>query len=312
MTTRIPLYLDCDTGIDDALALLYLLHSPEVEIVGIGTVHGNTDPVRAARNTLDLLQLAGRADIPVAIGAEHALDGEPHAGAPHVHGDNGIGGVELPTATRAPEAEAAHEMLTRLSREHVGTLRVLAIGPLTNLAIALDHDEDLTRRVARVDIMGGAIRVSGNVTAHAEANIHNDARAADLVLRAPWPVVLVPLDVTRQHSFTPAEQDRLLASTDPATVAVGRMLTTYMDFYETVVGDRCCILHDPLAAAVAVDAIQPTSAFRAPLGVTDDGGVEHGRTVVTSDTQGTTSWVASVTAGAAEHLLERLLSPAAG
>src|SRR5688500_17300121 len=136
-TTSHPFYLDCDTGIDDALALAYLLAAPTADVVGIGTVSGNVSAAVGARNTLDLLQLAGHAHIPVALGAHDPLAGQFGGGAPWVHGDNGIGGVQLTTASAGLASESAAEMLVRLAHEHPGTLRVLAIGPLTNIAEAL-------------------------------------------------------------------------------------------------------------------------------------------------------------------------------
>ncbi len=131
--TRRPILVDCDTGIDDALALAYLLAEPSVEVVGVTTVSGNTDAARAAANTLSLFELAGVDDIPVAVGA-HDFRGRAYAGgAPHVHGDDGVGGIALTAAARAHDARPAVELIDHLAQRHPD-LTVLALGPLTNLA----------------------------------------------------------------------------------------------------------------------------------------------------------------------------------
>ncbi|MEZ5089348.1 MAG: nucleoside hydrolase [Micropruina sp.] len=184
MTPR-PVYFDCDTGIDDALALVYLMASPEITLAGIGTVSGNIDAERAATNTLDLLALGGMDDVPVAIGAMNPLATTFSGGVPHIHGHNGIGDVELPHTGRAPEAESAAEMLVRLARQYPGELDVIAIGPLTNLALALELDPGIAQLVREVTIMGGAALVPGNLSPVGEANIWNDPEAAQAVVAAP-------------------------------------------------------------------------------------------------------------------------------
>jgi purine nucleosidase len=264
-------YLDCDTGIDDALALALLLATPEVDLAGIGTVSGNTAAGQAARNTLDLLALAGRDDIPVAVGSHHPLAGEFGGGAAPVHGDNGIGGIELPTAARTPIGRSAAELLVELAHAHAGELHVVATGPLTNLALALRLEPGLPGLVRDVTVMGGAVRVPGNVTAHAEANIANDPEAAAEALAAAWPVTLVPLDVTMQHRFDQADQQALRATGTPLTTALADMLTAYFDFYEGASGERRVPLHDPLAAAVATGQLEPADAPLLGLRVEPDG-----------------------------------------
>ncbi|MEA5455161.1 nucleoside hydrolase [Sinomonas sp. JGH33] len=255
MTERRPLYLDCDTGIDDSLALAYLLAAPGADLVGVGTVSGNVAAALGAANTLDLLALAGRDDIPVAVGEHDFQAREFDGGAPHVHGANGVGGVELPRTTTAPVAESAPELLVRLARENAGDLRVVAIGPLTNLAAALRLEPRLPELVAEVTIMGGAALVPGNISPVAEANIGNDPEAAREVLAAPWSITLVPLDVTMEHLLEESHRQELLASERPLSRALGEMLGYYYRFYEGVFGRPCSAMHDPLAAAIAVGAV---------------------------------------------------------
>jgi purine nucleosidase len=266
-----PYYLDCDTGVDDALALALLLGHRGVALTGIGTVSGNTAAGQAARNTLDLLALAGRDDVPVAVGAHHPLDGAFGGGAGRVHGGNGIGGIVLPAAGRAPQDRDAADLLVELARRHAGKLRVVATGPLTNLALALRREPGLTGLVRDVTVMGGAVRVPGNVTGHAEANIAGDPAAAAAVFAAAWPVTLVPLDVTMRHRFTEQDRALLAAAGTPLTAALAAMLTGYFDYYEPVLGERRVPLHDPLAAGIATGDLVAAGAPLLGLRVEPDG-----------------------------------------
>ncbi|MFB8369853.1 nucleoside hydrolase [Pseudarthrobacter sp. NPDC055928] len=278
-TTSHPFYLDCDTGIDDALALAYLLAAPTADVVGIGSVSGNVSAAVGARNTLDLLQLAGHTHIPVALGAHHPLAGQFGGGAPWVHGDNGIGGVQLTTASAGLASESAAEMLVRLAHAYPGTLRVLAIGPLTNIAEALRLEPDLPALVDSVTIMGGAALAPGNISPVAEANIHNDPEAAALVLAAGWDVMLVPLDVTMASVLEEPHRQALLASSAPVPQALGEMLGYYFRFYEGIFGRPCSAMHDPLAAALAVGAVQAAVAPVVRAAVDTSDGPGRGQTV---------------------------------
>jgi len=253
--TASPLYFDCDTGIDDAMALAYILASPEVSLVGIGTVCGNIDTAQATRNTLDLLAFAGRGDVPVAMGAQQFLTRAYNSHVTHIHGENGIGNVALPGAAQNASNETAAEMLIRLADQHQGKLRLVTTGPLTNLAEALRLDPTLPSRIADLTIMGGAAMVPGNITVAAEANIANDPEAAALVLAADWPITLVPLDVTMNALFEERQLADFLHSSNPVVRAVGEMHHFYFDFYQRIYGRRCCALHDPLAAMVAIQGV---------------------------------------------------------
>ncbi|WIM93543.1 nucleoside hydrolase [Actinoplanes oblitus] len=285
-------YLDCDTGIDDALAIAYLLAHPDVTLAGIGTVNGNTTAPQAAANTLGLLALAGRDDIPVAVGS-----GE-HPYPASVHGGNGVGGVRLP-AGKDPDSRTAVELLVELARRHPGELHVLATGPCGNLAAALRTEPRLPEMVASVTVMGGAVRVPGNRAPHAEANIIHDPAAAATVLSAPWPVTLVPLDVTMRHRWTVADSETLRAGGSPLRVALADMLPAYFDGYQDRLGAREIPLHDPLAAAVMVGEAVPGEAPLLSIGVEADG-----RTVEKGP--GNVRTVLSLTAPAGPALLSRI------
>lgn len=274
-----PVYFDCDTGIDDSLALAYLLASPEIHLVGIGTVSGNVSAEQAAENTLRLLALAGRTDVPVAVGAHDPLARAFDGGAPHVHGANGIGGVELPPSGVVPVTESAAQLLLRLSHEHAGSLEVITVGPTTNIAIALRLDPSLPERVAQVTTMGGAALVPGNVTPVAEANIWNDPEAAAELVSAAWDVTLVPLDVTLENVLDEDDRAVLLGSDVPIARAVGEMLDFYFDFYVELYGRRCSALHDPLAAAIAVGGVHATVAPAVGVVIDATDGPGRGQTI---------------------------------
>ena len=252
--TPLPLYLDCDTGVDDALAIAYLVAEGSADLRGVGSVSGNVAAATAARNTLDLLALLGRPHVPVAVGAHDRLASSYECAAAAVHGVDGLGGVRLPRAAGGPTDEHAAQMLVRLAREHPGRLHVLATGPLTNLALALRAEPALTTLVAGVTIMGGAALAPGNVTPVAEANVAGDPEAAAEVLAAPWDVTLVPLDVTMANLLEEDQRREIAGVDQPAMPALAAMLEHYLGFYDAVVGRRAAALHDPLAAAVAVGA----------------------------------------------------------
>ena len=271
-------YLDTDPGIDDALALGYLLAHPDVDLALVGSVSGNTDAATAAANARDLLALFGRPDIPVAVGSHDFLSHAYDGGAPVVHGQNGIGGVELQRSTAAFASGSAAEELVRLARSRPGELRVLAVGPLTNLARALQLDPELASLVADVVIMGGAALAPGNRSPVAEANIHNDPEAAALVLSAPWEVTLVPLDATMKQRFEQDDLDALLAG-GPRARAIGDMLAHYYGFYRRAFGRPSSALHDPLAAGVLSGEVTVTRSARVPVVVDTGDGPGRGQTI---------------------------------
>ncbi|UCR88869.1 nucleoside hydrolase [Mycetocola spongiae] len=282
MTTspaRRPVFLDCDTGIDDALALALLLASPEIELVGIGSVSGNTSAERGAINTLDLLALAGRTDIPVALGAHDPLSHPFNGGVPHIHGHNGIGDVQIPDSGREVAPVDAAQLLIDLAHEHGGALELITIGPVTNIAHALRRDPALAGLIREVTLMGGAAMVPGNVTPLAEANIWNDPEAFAVMLEAEWDLVLVPLDVTMENVFTEEDRQALLASPSPFAQALGNILDLYFNFYVSVYGHRSCALHDPLAVALAVGTVTATRAPAVDMVVDTTDGPGRGQTI---------------------------------
>lgn len=246
--------MDVDTGIDDALAILYACHSPELEIVGIGTIGGNITADAAALNTLRVLETVDAVDgaIPVAVGASEFLT-SPVETVPHIHGEDGLGNTNLPAPEGSVSKEHAVDQLIRLAGEFAGELTIVATGPLTNVALALKKDADLAHRVAEVIVMGGTLHSAGNRTPIAEANFSDDPEAAAIVLAAPWKVTVVGLNVTHQTIM----DDEMWQAFHASGTASGRFAHDiskhYLDVYEKMSGRRTCALHDPLAVAVAAD-----------------------------------------------------------
>lgn len=191
---------DTDPGIDDAMALVFQSLHPDIEVLGITSVFGNATIDTTTRNAL---YLAARfaPGVPVARGAARPLEGEAPKPLPAIHGDDGLGniGPRVPEG-RSPDARAASRFIVETVRAHPGEVTLVAVGPMTNLALALDEDPAVALLVKQVIVMGGAFGiggVTGNVTPAAEANMHADARAADRVFGAAWPLVIVGLDVTQ-------------------------------------------------------------------------------------------------------------------
>jgi purine nucleosidase len=274
------LLVDCDTGIDDAIALLYLLADPEVEICAITTVFGNIAAATAARNTLWVLDVAGRTgEVPVAKGSEVTLLGEETHRAGHVHGGEGLGGSEVGQPAGGVVGENAAELIVRAARERPGEVHLLATGPLTNLAVALRLEPELPQLVDGVTFMGGAALAPGNITPAAEANIWHDPEAAQAVLAAPWHATMVPLDATMREVMTEDQRRSLAESSSSAARFAGEILDHYMDFYKTVFGRRCCACHDALAAGIAVADVVARRAMSVKATVNTSPGPGRGATI---------------------------------
>lgn len=246
---------DTDPGVDDAAAMLFLHRHPDIELVGITTVFGNSDIERVTRNALYLKERFG-VSAPVARGAGVPLVREPGPSPVMVHGENGLGDVEVP-ATIAAETDPrpAWQFIVDTLRESPGEITIVAVGRMTNLALALEKAPDIVNLVHEVVIMGGAFAMSGhngNVTPVAEANIIGDPHAADIVFSARWPVVAVGLDVTRQVVVTPQDLDLLACKGGDAGRLIAEISDVYMRFYDRF-GVGGFYLHDASAAALAID-----------------------------------------------------------
>lgn len=240
--------LDTDPGIDDAMAIAYAVAHPSIDLLALTTIFGNVAVHEATRNALQLLDYLD-SDADVAGGATAPLSIAPNEPSYAVHGDNGFGGIELPTSARAPIATSAAEYMIEATLRHPGEITICAVGPLTNLALALERDPGIAGRVKQVVVMGGAVHVPGNVSPAAEANFWNDPHAAEAVLAADWPLVLAPLDATMPVVLTPDYFADLAAAEPVAGGLLARMAAHYTRFYRSHVGLEGCVPHDVMALA---------------------------------------------------------------
>ncbi|PDQ35801.1 MAG: hypothetical protein B5766_04945 [Candidatus Lumbricidophila eiseniae] len=278
MTTKV--LLDCDTGCDDTLAILYAALHPNIELVGIGAVWGNVTADIAARNSAHTVAMLGKSHIPVAKGAEGPITGRPAEFAYHVHGDDGQGTVGDKKFVARLAAESAAAQIVRLTRADPGEIELIAVGPMTNIALALALEPELPRLVRGITIMGGAALAPGNVTPAAEANIWCDPEAAAAVFNAPWRLRMVGLDVTMRTLLTEADRQQLLNSDGSIARYVGRMLDFYFAFFtQNAFGERSSCMHDALAVAIGADILVPTLAPKVSVVVDTSDGPARGQTI---------------------------------
>ncbi len=243
---RMKLIIDTDPGIDDALAIAYAAAAPEVELIGLSTVFGNTHAHQSSRNARYLLDRLGIA-VPVAQGAATAWARDTHDPTTHVHGPEGFGDfTEIPDLGENHASPAA-EFLVDMARTHKKDLVVCAIGPLTNIADAIRLDSVFSSNLGRLVIMGGAVYCPGNVTAHAEANIHNDPHAAQAVFDHPPETVLVGLDVTLQTLYNSHDFATLAQRSPDIGGFLKHISEFYLRFYREIEGIDGCGLHDSTA-----------------------------------------------------------------
>jgi inosine-uridine nucleoside N-ribohydrolase len=240
--TPTPILLDCDPGHDDAIALLLALASPEVELVGVTTVAGNQTLDKTTANAIRVLEFAGRAEIPVAAGADRPLVREPFVAA-YVHGETGMDGPDLPPAQCTPVERHAADFLADKIRQAERPITLVPTGPLTNVALMLALHPDA--RPERIVLMGGAI-AEGNVTPAAEFNIWCDPEAAARVFSSGIDVTMIGLDVTHKAIFTPRYIDQLNGRVGEM---VKQLLQFYDRFHRQVYGFDGSPIHDAVAIA---------------------------------------------------------------
>jgi purine nucleosidase len=283
---HIPLILDVDTGIDDSLALLYAAASEEAELVAVTCVGGNVDARQVAENTLAVLELAGRADVEVALGRERPLVRSLET-TPETHGPKGLGYAELPPALRRLSDRHAVDVLIDEARRRPGEITLVTLGPLTNLALAVLREPELPRLLRGYVLMGGSYRSPGNTAPTTEWNVHVDPDAAKVVFAAwaeaarehgtPRPLAL-GLDVTERAKITPEHVVRLArragsmpddtialargddpmhatrsVASNPVVRFVADALRFYMEFHSRYDGFYGAFIHDPFAVATALD-----------------------------------------------------------
>jgi pyrimidine-specific ribonucleoside hydrolase len=248
----IPVILDVDTGVDDALAILFALAHPGLTVLGISCVAGNAPLDRVVENTLRILDVAGAGDIPVAAGAHRPLI-EPARAASHVHGESGLGSLQLPPTTRQAVAQNSVELMRRLIEASAEPVTLVALAPQTNLALLLRLYPGLASNIERIVFMGGSTRV-GNATAVAEFNVWHDPEAAAIVLDSGVSTYMYGLDVFNRVAVDEATAQALVAGDSPLRRAVGSLLTNRVltgsdqqTAYSGLIGDAgaLCALVDP-------------------------------------------------------------------
>lgn len=253
------MFIDCDPGVDDSIAILFALNRPDVEVVGISTSVGNTTAARGAENALRLIKLAGKeGQIPVCVGAEKPLVGEVDGFPDFIHGTNGTGEVELPQTSQKAVDMSVEDFIYQYACKYEGELVLVSLGRMTNLAATMAKYPDFPKKIRRVVAMGGAVYSHGNVQPQVEANIGGDPEAADIAVQGDWDMTMVGLDVTLKTHLTRVDVDKLvrwcLPEKKPMVEFISEELKHYMNGSRTQnYTMEYSPLHDPLAMVVAVD-----------------------------------------------------------
>jgi purine nucleosidase len=275
MTKRI--LFDTDPGIDDACAILLALASPELSVEGLSIVHGNCSLEQGTRNALSVLELGNASHIPVARGCELPLV-QPSLLAPETHGETGLGYAKPAEPRARPIGQHAIDFLIEKILSSPGEITLVAIGPLTNIALAIRQEPRIAEAIKELIIMGGAIRQEGNTTALAEFNTFVDPHAAHIVYHAGILTTLVPLDVTYQCILTPNHVRRLQKSDSPITEFVAEATRFYMEFHDEFQKIEGCVINDPLALALTF-APELCSYQELHVDVDLSGGISMGKTI---------------------------------
>ena len=242
--------IDTDPGQDDAVAILLALASPdELDVQAIVCVAGNVDLARNVKNALKVVELAGRTDVPVYAGSERPMR-RKLVTAEHVHGKTGLDGPDLPEPRIAAQKQHGVDFLVEtLAAAELGAITLCTLGPLTNIAMALDKAPAIAPRVREIVMMGGAYFEVGNISPAAEYNIYVDPEAADVVMRSRIPITMLPLDVTHQVLSTRARLDRFRNIGNRTGKAVAELLDFYERFDLAKYGSDGGPLHDPCVIA---------------------------------------------------------------
>jgi purine nucleosidase len=249
-----PVILDVDTGIDDALAIAYALNSPEVELIGLTTCFGNGPIENTTRNTLVVLEQLGKR-VPVYSGADKPISRPPKNFPTHVHGEDGLGNTVKKAPAMVAESEGAVDYIINQVKQRPHEITIIAVGPLTNLALAVQKEPEIVSLVKEVVIMGGAVFVGGNTTPYSEANVYADPHAAECVFSSGLPVTVVGLDVTMKTLLPHSVLVDWRAKGRKDSDFFADMTSFYMQAYETFhPGIGGCALHDPLAVGVVIDS----------------------------------------------------------
>jgi inosine-uridine nucleoside N-ribohydrolase len=243
--------LDTDPGVDDAMAIFLALRSPELKVEAITPVAGNVPLSLTLPNALRLVEIANRADIPVAAGAATPLI-RRLVSARYVHGNNGLGGVDFPEPKLQPVAATATELIRRIIRSNPGEITIVAVGPLTNVATILKEDPSLATLVKSIVLMGGSLS-GGNITPSAEFNFYVDPEAARIVFDSGVPLTMVGLDVTRKVLLREEHIRILEAAQNPVSQAAGKIMRATFERMRKGRDVTVVAMHDPLTVAHLID-----------------------------------------------------------
>ena len=268
---------DTDPGIDDACAILLALASPEVSLEGLSVVHGNCSLEQGTTNALSVLELANASHIPVAKGCKLPLV-QPSLLAPETHGDTGLGYAKLPAPRTKPVTQHGIDFLIETILASPGEITLVAIAPLTNIALAIRKEPRIVEALNELIVMGGALRHEGNTTALAEFNTYVDPHAAQIVYQAGILTTLVPLDVTYQCILTPTDVKRLQNTASPIAKFVVDATRFYMEFHDEYQDIEGCVINDPLALALTFMP-ELCTYQELPVEVDLSGGISLGKTV---------------------------------
>lgn len=269
--------IDTDPGIDDSMAIFYALKSPELNVVGLTTIFGNGTTELCTQNALRLLEIAQRTDIPVARGAQEPLAGAFHGTGYVVHGDDGQGNTNLPLPTAKAIGKSAAAYIVEEVMAAPGEITLVALGPLTNLALALHRDPRLAENLQEIVLMGGAAFVPGNLSPAAEANVFHDPEAADLVFSASCPITMCGLDVTEKTIMPSAMLEQIGGFANPEAQHLARIIPHYHDFYRATRNfDGICV-HDSTTISYLLAPHHYTTVQR-PVCVDTSQGISRGKT----------------------------------
>ncbi|KAF8403256.1 hypothetical protein HHK36_011357 [Tetracentron sinense] len=259
--------IDTDPGIDDSIAILMAFQTPELEVLGLTTIFGNVSTEDATRNALLLCEIAERRDIPVAEGSHEPLKGGKQCGADFIHGSDGLGNIFLPPPKEKKIERSASEFLVDKVSEYHGEVSILALGPLTNLALAIRRDPSFASKVKRIVILGGAFLTLGNINPAAEANlqvakeeigsssvlqIYGDPEAADVVFTCGADIVVVGINITTQVKLTDADLSELKDSRGRHAQFLCNVCKFYRDWHVQSEDIYGIILHDPVSFVALV------------------------------------------------------------
>ena len=243
--------IDTDPGIDDAMAILFAANHSQIQLLGLTSIHGNVPIELASENALKICEIANL-DIPVCQGEASALAGMPKSYPAFVHGEDGLGNINYPPATKKLDPRHAVDFIAEVVEEHAGEITLVPIGPLTNIAKFAEKYPNLIPKVKDVVLMGGAAFHAGNATAVAEANIYSDPKAAQIVFKSNLKVTMVGLDVTNKTIVTEEDFKTITTKNKHFGDFLEKIARHYISFYINVNNLHGCCMHDVCAVAYTI------------------------------------------------------------